>query len=139
MAYQTTEPPTDPKSIPEYLSRELRRVEAELRRPSWINAELQNSWVTWGDTHAPAQYIKLPNGFVHLRGLIKNGDTTVGTTLFNLPQGYRPLYHFITNQMTSSLVVFRIDVRSNGDVQIIEGTPSSGWISLDGITFMAEQ
>lgn len=54
---------------------------------AWINATLENGWVSYGTSWYPASYMKDSDGFVHLRGLIKSG--TLGATALTLPAGYR--------------------------------------------------
>ena len=62
---------------------------------------LLNSWVNFDGGFAPAGYIKHANGLVEVRGLIKDGTTTLGDVLFNLPVGFRPLSNrmFTTNSV----------------------------------------
>ena len=45
---------------------------------TFTNATLENNWVDYGNTYAPASYSKTGSGMVHLRGLVKDGDTCVG-------------------------------------------------------------
>lgn len=101
---------------------------------SWTAPTLQNSWVNFDATHfSPAGYRKDGNGFVHLRGLIKSGVTTVGTTLFTLPTGYRPELTVI-HAVASNDAFGEARVNNDGTVTINAGT---SWFCLDGITFYA--
>jgi hypothetical protein len=50
---------------------------------------LLNSWVANASDQAPTYYKDL-SGTVIINGVIKNGTTTFGTTLFQLPAGFRP-------------------------------------------------
>jgi hypothetical protein len=45
-------------------------------------------WVHYGSPYSNAGYIKRPDGWVELVGVIKNG--TVGSAAFTLPPGFRP-------------------------------------------------
>jgi hypothetical protein len=50
---------------------------------------LLNSWIANASDQAPTYYKDL-SGTVIINGVIKNGTTTFGTTLFQLPIGFRP-------------------------------------------------
>jgi len=137
VSYIHTEPPFDPKDLPEYLSRELQQLETVLTPDSWIDATLLNSWVRYSATFAPAQFMKDAAGWVHIRGLIKGGTVTNGTLLFNLPVGYRPLYYTIFHQLSNN-VSNRVDVRNDGNLAIASASVDVAWLSLDNIHFLAE-
>jgi len=98
---------------------------------------LQNGWTNYGGENAAAGYFKDNNGIVYLRGSVKNDISAPGTTIFILPEGYRP--------STSGRLMFpvagdnqfsRIDIRANGEVIIMTGPAS--FLSLDGIHFLAD-
>ena len=80
--------------------------------------------------------MKDENGYIHLRGLIKNG--TDGTTVFTLPVGYRPLQRNIFT-IESDDLAGRLDVDDTGEVIPASSTTSPAWISLDGIVFLGEK
>lgn len=67
----------------------LDTVEAAIADSGWIAPTLLNSWVNFGSTFDTAAYRKIGE-VVYVRGLIKSGTTTSGTTIFTLPSGYRP-------------------------------------------------
>ena len=46
--------------------------------------------VNHGSGYNDAEYYKDPFGIVHLRGLIKDGTTTIDTVIATLPLKYRP-------------------------------------------------
>lgn len=102
----------------------------------WIVPALLNSWVAFGAPYAAAAHYRRINGVVYLAGLIKNGVTTSGTVLFNLPAGFRPLAQLyrITGSAGALAV---IEVKANGDV--IATSSSSGSLVLDVVPFPAEQ
>lgn len=100
---------------------------------AWQTPAYVNSWVNYDLTYGPAGYYKDTIGIVHLRGLIKNGS--LNTTAFTLPAGYRPeIVMLFTGD--SSGAECRVDIRTDGTVVPVSGTPSA-WISLDGIHFRA--
>lgn len=94
---------------------------------------LLNSWVNFGAGFTDAAYFKDPNGFVHLRGLVKNG-TGIPTVIFTLPLGYRPGQDSIFAVLSNN-ALGRVNVLASGDVQAFAG--STVWVQLDGITFKA--
>lgn len=99
------------------------------------SATLQNSWGNYGTAYESATFWKDKCGVVHLAGLIKGGTTTAETTIFTLPEGYRPrtAEKFFAVSMNAICV---IDVYSSGAVAIKTGANSS-WLSLSGISFRA--
>lgn len=96
----------------------------------------QNSWVDYDTTtHGPAYYAKNKAGFVEIGGLIKNGTTTAGTVLFNLPSGYRPPIKLIFSSLAVNAVC-NIAVNTAGDVLADNGANAT-WTSLSNIRFTA--
>ena len=108
--------------------------------PPWTAPVLLNEWVNYtdGNEYNTTGYIKDPLGFVHVKGIIKSGIANMGTVLFQLPQGYRPV-------LTSGFACWgengaiRIDVNKLGNVFIGWGVTAGNWIFLDNIIFKAEQ
>lgn len=109
---------------------------ADTNDTGWAAPSLQNSWVNYGSTWEIAGYRK-KNGFVQLRGLIKSGVVTSGTTLFTLPTGFRPLTdkHVICVSAQATCV---LNIMATGIVKINAGA-SATYISLADISFIAEQ
>jgi hypothetical protein len=105
----------------------------------WTNLVLQNSWVSYGSGYAAPQYTKASDGLVSLKGLIKSGTVTGDTILATLPAGFRPgarvLYNGISSNGTATYS--RIDIDSGGSIRIETGY--NGWLSLDGMSFYADQ
>jgi hypothetical protein len=105
----------------------------------WRSPTFLNSWVNYDTTtYGPAGYRKDANGFVHLRGLVKNGTSTTAT-MFILPAGYRPGRDVLLSQATAasgtgSANDFRIT--KDGYVQFNLGG-STSWSSIHA-TFYAE-
>jgi len=106
---------------------------SSIAQESWIAPTLLNSWVNYGSAFSIAGYYKDSNGIVHLRGLVKNGSNT--TVIFQLPAGYRPEYRTLNAVVTDSNAIGRVDVLANGNVH--GDNVSSGWCSLDDISFRA--
>ncbi|TQK53835.1 hypothetical protein FB479_10848 [Brevibacillus sp. AG162] len=112
---------------------------ARKQQGQWIAPVLLNGWVNYGAGYSSAGYFKDDFGIVHLRGMIKGG--TVGGTVpaFKLPAGYRPnvSHYFSASSYNGTIVFSSIEVGSNG--YIVVSTGGNSWLSMDGITFRAEQ
>ena len=104
----------------------------------WITPTLQNGWVRYHPTFWPTlQYKKMPDGTVHLRGLIKDG--VIGQNIFVLPEGFRPSDDLIVIAQAAGGSV-RIDIHDTGSVTIVAADydPSSAialWTSFANISF----
>jgi hypothetical protein len=100
----------------------------------WVSPALLNGWVNYTQKWNYAGFAKDPLGWVHLRGLVSSGSGTV----FLLPVGCRPIAQVLTGGQTSpGGVQARIDVAATGEVTPGAGT-SPVWLSLDNISFRAE-
>jgi microcystin-dependent protein len=75
-------------------------------------------------------------GCVWLEGLLASGTWT-GGTLFTLPVGYRPAYTLAFNCVTD-VGCGKIQVLANGNVNLFTNGTAGSYISLTGVTFMAE-
>jgi hypothetical protein len=87
-------------------------------QPPWNTVStgvgFQNSWTTFNASFEDAQFMKDTLGFVHVRGIIKDG--TSGTTAFTLPVGYRALKTMEIPAITIAGVVGFTYIYANGDV-----------------------
>jgi hypothetical protein len=110
------------------------RVRESIQPEAWIAATLQNGWANFGATHEGAGYRKTPTGEVQLRGLIKNGTTTNGTTILNLASAYRSAKEREFVSVDASNGAFRIKVAPNGDVSIF-GVTNNSYLSLESVRF----
>lgn len=100
----------------------------------WTNATYQNSWTTFAAPFSAARYIKDDLGIVHLDGLVRSG--TIGAAIFTLPTGFRPAYQQLLAVVTNPNTIGRVDVQTDG--QVVASNGNNGWISLAGLTFLAE-
>lgn len=101
---------------------------------TWTAPSMSNAWVNYGGTWATAGYTKDEHGFVHLKGLIKDG--TIGSAAFTLPANYRPGEDYLFGTISND-AIGRVAVNTSGEV--IPQTPSNNtWVSLDGLSFYAE-
>lgn len=103
---------------------------------TWNNLTLQNSWVYYGGTYPTPQYTKTSDNVVSLRGLIKGGSTAYDSVITTLPAGFRPKNRILYVGSNTGAYA-RLDVLSNGEVHFLGST--NGWLSLDNISFLAEQ
>ena len=141
----------DEKLIHDIIDR-IKRLEAQIKflsrlefantveSEAWIAPTLVNSWVNYGAGFHSAGYYKDPLGVVHIRGLIKDGTVTIGTTLFTLPVGYRPsqaVLFDVAGYIPPNPASVRIDVNASGTVTI-NSTADNYYLSLSGISFRAD-
>lgn len=107
-----------------------------LAKSPWQAPALINSWANAEAPFAPAGYRKDNNGRVWLRGLLLVG--TADTVAFQLPAGFRPAFNsdFPTISGNNN-AAGRVRVFRGGNVNITQGTGGS-FVTLDGISFMAE-
>lgn len=102
----------------------------------WTNvASFLNGWVADSATYNAPAYKRATGSRILLRGRATTG--TVDASMFLLPVGSRPLkaLHFAT---ISNNALGQIVVQADGNV--VATSPSSNvWVSLEGISFDAEQ
>jgi hypothetical protein len=90
-------------------------------------------------------YYKDGQGIVHLRGAVRCVDSCAYSSfMFRLPAGYRPAVQAVLPAMSSTDVygagVFqRVNVQADGWVSRATNMGGTAWVSLDGISFRAEQ
>lgn len=96
--------------------------------------QLINGWISYGGNFQSGSYTKSADGFVHLRGVVKNG--TSGSTIAQLPVGCRPYAVEIFTTSNINNTFGRIDVYPDG--RIVHMSGQIGFVSLSGIVFRAE-
>ena len=102
-----------------------------------VDNQIGNGWVAYGAYgHAIPQYTKSADGIVTIKGLIKDGSTTNGRLMVQLPAGYRPK-NALTFSVPTSVGAGRVDIDANGF--IISRVTDAAWTSFSGISYMAEQ
>ncbi|MFD9890641.1 hypothetical protein ACFWY9_14950 [Amycolatopsis sp. NPDC059027] len=101
------------------------------RGDTWHAPTLQNGWVNYGAGYNDAAYTITDDGWVRLRGLVKNGS--MGKPIFTLPVGYRPVSRWLLGVTTNADAHGRCDILTDGQVFAYTGSP--GWYCLDDITF----
>lgn len=102
---------------------------------------LLNGWSNFNSQYySTVSYIKDERGFVHVKGLIKDGVSTNGTILFNFPAGFRPSRitpFFVFSDASGVLGTAELRVLDNGDL-VAQALNGNTRVSLDGISFLAE-
>ncbi len=102
----------------------------------WHLLTAEASWVNYGNNAPPLAYKKQDRD-VLLQGKLKSGTFTDGTTVFNLPTGYRPqreqtLPFVGYTGAALFLAYFLIDSAGNAKIYSAIG---SDWIVLNGLRF----
>ncbi|MCY8754840.1 right-handed parallel beta-helix repeat-containing protein [Bacillus haynesii] len=90
-----------------------RNADAQVNNPGWINATLQNGWQSF----RTPRFTKNGN-IVSITGAAKSG--TIGSAIFTLPEGYRPVYavtYIQYNSGTTSKTVV-MNVNPTGEVTL---------------------
>lgn len=93
-----------------------------------------SGWGNFGGGWRGAGFLKTPDGFVELTGLISGG--TIGSAAFTLPPGFRPKDAIPPFAVLSNNALGRVDIGTDGTVK--PASPSvNTWVSLAGIRFKA--
>ena len=110
-------------------------------KKSVINAELKNGWYNVSDEKSPLRFFKDVQGVVHLNGRIKGGTTKWGTTIFTLPEKYRPKHLTYGKVSLDNYEIGHVRIEISGDVRRSGGTEEEWkkWACFDGITFFTEE
>lgn len=157
--YIAQDPPREPGQLPEYLSRETRRIETALNPGGWISASMVSGFQSYevdnpsDSGHSVMLFRRDETGMVYFRGLIENPagvSADANPTIFVLPEGYRPAERlkFMVGAGSSgdanSVKMIHLDiVGSNGVVVIPSDSSWTGgsenWITMTNIQFLAEQ
>jgi len=108
--------------------------------------QFQNGWTNLGDGRtATAAFYKDPWGTVHLKGTVKNGDSSAASTIFTLPCGYGPNkdqnFAVASPSTTNSLGILDVVFVSCGDgsyrAQVNAAQRNVTAFSLNGVSFTA--
>lgn len=103
---------------------------------TWTPLPMSSGWVAFDAVSYPTpEYTKTPDGVVSVKGMIKSGTTTFGTTIGTLPAGYRPKEKQVI-LCVGNYAYCRVDVQVDGriTVEVVNAT----WTSLN-FSFPAEQ
>lgn len=98
-----------------------------------------NGWADYDTVVWLPEYRKDAMGYVHLRGLIKNG--TSNAVAFTMPVGYRPLRQELFTTWAGGAAA-RSDMQSDGGFLPLQQAPTgstNAYVQLSGLTWLAEQ
>lgn len=102
----------------------------------WIPLTLANTWVTFSAAYPTPSVMRDANGFVHLRGVIKNGTVNTTTAMFILPEGFRPGQRRFIGTISNG-AAGAIEISNNGACVAYVG--NTAYVSLDTVTFLGER
>ncbi len=75
---------------PTWISLETIRYIPEETTYTRIAPALQNTFINYGGSYAPASYVQDSSGRVNIQGLLNNGTRTNGTVIFAIPAALQP-------------------------------------------------
>ena len=97
-----------------------------LEDTAWQTPTLLNSWVDFGSDHPVARWREW-NGRLQIVGMIKNGTTTGGTDIMDLPVtlSHRPIFPVVVNDVFGS-----IEITTAGQVRC-RNIPNNVFVSIN--------
>lgn len=101
--------------------------------------KFQNGWTDYGAQYDTANFEVGSGSRISLGGIVRGGTVSIDTatgTIFTLPVGCRPRARKVFAAHSNG-TLGRVDVTAEGNVIAHNG--DSGYLSLDGISFTAEQ
>lgn len=111
---------TVPWGIP--ITNEVNRLTTVTTPTAWTPATLQNGWVNTGGSWPVAAYRKIGDN-VQLRGMVQSG--AVGTVIFTLPVGFRPIGSMQVPVVTGGGTYGVITLAADGTVTASVGNTAS--------------
>lgn len=101
--------------------------------PEWQTASLQSGWQHHYD-YGSVQFSKSADGTVFMRGSARYGRTDAETTIFTLPNGYRPTKFLYKTTLNNSYGTAVIGIGESGQV-VVKANVDSSWLNFDNISF----
>jgi hypothetical protein len=100
------------------------------------NPDFEANWANYTtiSAHNTAAFFKDPFGMVHIKGLVTHTVGGAATSVFYLPEGYRPVKRGIFATIGTGDTLCRVDVLANGGVYLVAGDASS-YLAIDVISF----
>lgn len=108
-------------------------LDVDYEGENWTAPTLTNSWVNYGAPYDTAGYYKQNDGWVRLKGLIKNGSSATAD-MFTLPDGYRPPFEMYATVHSGTGGAARLRITTAGVASTTDGG-STTYLSLNGVTF----
>ncbi len=113
----------------------LKAENAELKKANEDKIEIVNVALLQGSNFGsgfnPFKVYKLRNNLIKLSGLI---NCTLNQSICQLPENLRPKGQLIFTTMSNDALI-RVDIKADGNV--VPFKEGNGWLSLDGISFIA--
>jgi len=116
--------------VPTAVNEKIDKIEPWKEVGVGSNPAFLNSWVNYGAGWDTAAFAKQSDGWVRMKGLIKNG--TINSNFFILPEEYRPPFLWGATVLAND-VNQQITIQSNG--AIIANAGTNAYISLNGATW----
>ena len=101
---------------------------------SWIAADVLSPWANAIGEDSPAGYRHTADGHVRLRGALHGAPLRLPSTLFVLPDRYRPAFRQRLPVVTQDGRGI-LEVRATGEVLLVAGGGNE--VRLDGVSFEA--
>ncbi|HSW91014.1 MAG TPA: hypothetical protein VLF64_03395, partial [Candidatus Saccharimonadales bacterium] len=107
---------------------------------TWTSIPLSSSWVpynTAGSGYSQPQFTESTDHIVTLRGLIRSGTASAGTTVGTLPAGAHPatnLIFIVSGYNGTAEIPVRVDVLATGQI-VIRTTIANNYLSFANISF----
>ena len=108
-------------------------IQSHTQSTAWQNLELRNGWQHHPDYNR-VQYSKSFDGVVYIRGSANRGNTTVGTVIGTLPNGFRPSESLYVTGLNNSFGSAIVAILKEGDI-VVKANVDSTWLNLDNISF----
>jgi hypothetical protein len=108
---------------------------------SWTSIPLSNSWVPYnsaGSGYSQPQFTESADHIVTVRGLVKSGTVTSGTTIGTLPSGAHPatrLIFVVAGYNGTAEIPVRLDILTTGAIIINFTGAANNYLSLANISF----
>lgn len=120
----------------------VEQKKAEKDAPGWITPTLLNGWINYDSvSYLGASFNRDSTGRVRFAGLIAGGSINPGVLVFRVPAGYRPKKQAMFDVPCSdgnTMYLGALVVGPDGSITLLR-VPANGFLSLEGITFLAEQ
>lgn len=98
----------------------------------WQTASLKSGW-QHHPNYSQVQYSK-DGGVVYFRGVCRGGGTSSDTSIFTLPEGFKPSTTIFKTALNNSYGTAIIAIYSTGNV-VVKSNVDSTWLNLDDISF----
>lgn len=105
-------------------------AKANKQQENWIKPTLLNDWTEI----YPVEYRKNEFGNVEIKGLVGEGITNDNTTIFQLPEGYRPSSNrrFVSvGYSENDIQLVILNISTAGNVQIFRSSGNFTYLSIE--------